>query len=90
MTARPSKPTLPHIGTKVAVTLGGHTAYGVVEDYEHYNPHQVTFPVKFGRKTVIILASDITVLPDDQQPDDRQLPRHTGYYEHHDCSSCER
>lgn len=72
----------------VTATLGGHTAYGTVEDYEHYNPHQITFPVSFGRQTMIVLASEVTVRPDDEQPPHRRPPRHTGYYEHHNCLSC--
>jgi hypothetical protein len=74
MTARQPKPKLPHISTKVTATLGGHTVYGVVEYYEHHNPHQVTFPVKFGHRTRIMLASDVTPLPEDQQPGNRKPP----------------
>jgi hypothetical protein len=65
---------LPDIGTKVAVIVGDCTVYGVVEDYEHHNPHQVTFPVKFGSRTRIMLASDVTPLPEDQQPPGRRPP----------------
>jgi hypothetical protein len=66
---------LPHVGTRVRVTVGGYTAYGVVEDYEHYHPSQTTFPVKFGRKTTMMTAADVTVEAD--QPDDRTPPRCT-------------
>ena len=72
MTAR--QPRLPYPGTLVTTTLGGYTAYGVVEYYEHHNPHQVTFPVKFGSTTMIMVASEVTALPDNQQPPDRQPP----------------
>ena len=69
--------TLLYPDTKVTVVLGGHTAHGVVELYEHHSENQVTFPVKFGSTTRIMTASDVTVLPDDQQPPDRQPPRCT-------------
>jgi hypothetical protein len=68
---------LPHIGTEVSAIVGDYIVYGVVEYYEHHNPHQVMFPVRFGSRTRIMLASDITELPDDQQPDDRKPPRCT-------------
>jgi hypothetical protein len=65
-------------GTKVTATLGGHQAHGVVEDYEHYHPNQVTFPVKFGNRTRIMTSAEVTVLPDAGQPPDRKPPRRTG------------
>jgi hypothetical protein len=72
MTAR--RPRLLYPGTLVTVTLGDYTAHGVVEHYEYHNPHQTAFPVKFGSRTRIMTASVVTVLPDDQQPDDRKPP----------------
>jgi hypothetical protein len=72
------RPTLLDIGTEVTATLGDYIAYGVVEDYDHHTPHQTTFPVKFGSVTRLMTAGEVTVLPDDQQPPDRQPPRWTG------------
>jgi hypothetical protein len=83
-------PRLLYPGTLVTATLGGYQANGVVERYEHYHPNQSTFPVKFGRQTTIVTAAEVTVLPDDQQPPDRQPPRHTGQFLHHSCGSCEQ
>jgi hypothetical protein len=74
MTARQR---LLYPGTLVTVTLGGHEAHGVVEDYEYHNSYQTTFPVKFGRRTMIMTAAAVAPLPDDQQPPDRQPPRCT-------------
>lgn len=64
-------------GTRVSAVLGGRQAYGEVELYEYYSENQVTFPVRFGSRTMIMTAADVTVLPDDQQPPDRQPPRCT-------------
>jgi hypothetical protein len=73
VTAR--QPRLLYPGTKVTAIFGGHTVYGVVDDYEHYHPTQTTFPVKFGRTTKIMTADDVTIERD--QGDDRQPPRCT-------------
>jgi hypothetical protein len=86
MTARRLRLLYP--GTMVTAVLGGHTAYGIVEDYEHYRPDQITFPVKFGRVTRIMTAAEVTAQPDEQQLPDRQPPRHTGYYLSQDCANC--
>ena len=75
-------------GTLVTATLSGHTAYGEVDEYEHYHPNQSTFPVKFSGLTRIMTANEVIMLPDNQQPPGRQPPRHTGYYEHQNCLSC--
>jgi hypothetical protein len=74
MTERQTKPKLLYPGTKVTAFSGDDTVYGVVEDYEYHSPHQVMFPVKFGSRTRIMLASDVTPLPDDEQPDGRRPP----------------
>jgi hypothetical protein len=73
VTAR--QPRLLYPGTKVTAVLGGHTAYGVVEDYEHYRMDQTTFPVKFGGQTRIMNPAEVTVLPEAEQPDERRSPR---------------
>ena len=81
-------PRLLYPSTLVTATLGGHTAYGEVDSYEHYREGQTTFPVRFGRQIKIVTAADVTVLPDVQQPPDRQPPKHTGRYLYQTCLSC--
>jgi hypothetical protein len=69
---------LPYPGTEVTAIVGSYIVYGVVEDYEHHSPNQTTFPVRFGSRTRLMTAAEVTVLPDDQQPPDRRPPRWTG------------
>jgi hypothetical protein len=80
MTTRQLTYTLLDKGTRVKAVLGGQTVYGVVEFYEHYSPYQTTFPVRFGPQWLVMTSTDVTVLPEDQQPPDRQPPRRTGLH----------